>query len=154
MVKYCGHYTTCQEVPNEVSLTFSITNCPHRCEGCHSPWLQENIGDELTLADILYYMNKYSDGFTCVCFMGTGGDLVSLKNLVEYVRSLGYKTCVYSGESIDAAKEVGFPDYFKEGQYNKELGGLNHRTTNQHMWKKNSEDEYEDITEWFWRKKE
>lgn len=154
MIKFCGQYVTFQEVPNEVSLTFSVTNCPYRCEGCHSSWLQGDIGDELTEEDIRYYLKKYNNGITCVCFMGTGGDLSSIKKLVAYVRSLGYKTCVYSGGNIDEIKESGSPDYFKEGQYKKELGGLDHQTTNQRMWKKNLEGEYEDITSWFWRKKE
>ena len=83
MVKFCGHYITCQEVPGEISLTFSISRCPHRCEGCHSPWLQADIGDELTVWDIDYYIQQYWDGITCVCFMGTGGDNETVAQLAE-----------------------------------------------------------------------
>ena len=154
MVKYCGHYVTAQEVPNEISLVFSITNCPHHCEGCHSPWLQADIGDELTQEDIAYYIKQYKDGITCVCFMGTGNDYVAIRRLVDFVRASGYKTCVYTGDHRNDIEDYGFPDYFKEGKYVQSLGGLDHPTTNQRMWKKNEEGKYEDITSWFWKKKE
>ena len=36
------------EIPDEVTLAIEITNCPGMCEGCHSPWLREDIGEELT----------------------------------------------------------------------------------------------------------
>ena len=62
MVKYCGHYITAQEVPDEISLVLSITNCPHRCEGCHSPWLQADIGDELTPEILRHLIKAYKDG--------------------------------------------------------------------------------------------
>ena len=61
MVKYCGHYITVQEVPNEISLVLSIANCPHRCEGCHSPWLQKDFGDELTPDVLSDLIKKYPD---------------------------------------------------------------------------------------------
>ena len=124
MVKYCGYYITFQEVPNEVSLTFTISNCPYRCEDCHSPWLQKNIGDELTTETIMLLLDKYQGAVTCVCFMGDGHEL------------------------------YGFPDYFKEGSYIKRLGGLDSPSTNQHMWKMCEDGKYHDITSWFWRKKE
>lgn len=162
MLKYCGHYITFQEVPNEVSLTFTITNCPYRCEGCHSPWLQSDIGDELTIADILDYINQYQGAITCVCFMGTGGDIIALGKLINYVHKLGLKVCIYTGKSCDEAwnmvefflnHEVYVPDYVKYGMYIKELGGLNSKTTNQRMMMRTN-DSWENITPLFWKKKE
>lgn len=154
MVKYCGHYITFQEVPNEVALVFTISNCPYRCKGCHSPWLHKNIGDELTPSVISSFLDKYQGAVTCVCFMGAGREPYSLRPLVEFVFSLGLKTCVYTGGDLFDARDIGFPTYFKEGRYRQELGGLSSPTTNQRMWKKNGEGKYEDITSWFWRKKE
>ena len=154
MVKYCGYYITFQEVPNEVSLTFTISNCPYRCEDCHSPWLQKNIGDELTTEIIMRLLDKYQGAATCVCFMGDGNDYPSLRKLVEYVRSMGIKTCVYSGGHRNDVELYGFPDYYKEGSYVKRLGGLDSPSTNQHMWKMCEDGKYHDITSWFWRKKE
>lgn len=163
MVKYCGYYITFQEVPNEVSLTFTISNCPYRCEGCHSPWLQKNIGDELTAATIMRLLDKYQGAVTCVCFMGEGNDLDALSFLIGCVHECGLKTCVYSGKDIahDLRDYCGYPilDYIKTGSYKKELGGLSSPTTNQRMWKMSGFTDdgvavYEDITSWFWRKKE
>jgi len=154
MVKFCGHYIACQEVPDEISLVFSISNCPYRCLGCHSPWLQSDIGDELTKADIQYYVNQYKDGITCVCFMGTGGDYAKIADFVDYVKEVcKLKTCVYTGDDEPRFLENSSPDYFKYGSYDPFVGGLDCSTTNQHMLKLIG-NTYVDITEWFWRKKE
>lgn len=154
MVKYCGYYITFQEVPNEVSLALTISNCPYRCEGCHSPWLQQDIGDVLTADVIRSLLDKYQGAVTCVCFMGDGNDYVAIRSLVRLVRSLGLKTCVYTGGHRNDIELYDFPDYFKEGPYIKKLGGLDSPSTNQRMWKLNDEGKYHDITSWFWRKKE
>lgn len=154
MVKYCGHYITCQEVPDEIALTLTITRCPHRCPGCHSPWLQEDIGDELTPGELNHLIQQYRDGITCVCFMGDGNDPDTIRHLCEIVKSWRLKTCVYTGGHRNDAEDLGFPLYFKEGEYVEALGGLASETTNQRMWKMNADGKYEDITSWFWRKKE
>ena len=154
MVKYCGYYITFQEVPNEVALVLGITNCPYRCKGCHSPWLQKDFGDELTKEVMLSLLDKYQGAITCVCFMGDGNDHVSIKQLIEFVRSIGIKTCLYTGNCRNDIDLYGFPDYFKEGQYIKALGGLDSPSTNQRMWKMEEDGKYHDITSWFWRKKE
>ena len=154
MVKYCGHYITFQEVPNEVALVFPISNCPYRCEGCHSPWLQTDIGDELTPEVIVSLLDKYQGAVTCVCFMGDGGDPFYVGHLVFKASLWGVKTCVYTGETKDIAAELMFPDYLKTGPYIESLGGLNSPRTNQHMFKVDQDGNYHDITSWFWRKKE
>lgn len=154
MVKYCGYYITFQEVPNEVALTFTISNCPYRCEGCHSPWLQTDIGDELTKEVILSLLDKYKGAVTCVCFMGTGGDTIGIGRLVFAMNYYGFKTCVYTGGSREEAQALCLPDYLKEGPYIAKLGGLNTPGTNQRMWKMEDDGKYHDITSWFWRKKE
>lgn len=163
MVKYCGHYITAQEVPNEISLVLSITNCPHHCEGCHSPWLQADIGDELSPEILRHLIKTYQDGITCVCFMGTGGDYEGLAVLGDIVwHEFCLKTCVYTGDD-----DIGFadycmdnhhvrPDYIKCGHYDQALGGLAFPTTNQRMYYLGGDEfqSYNDITSWFWRKKE
>lgn len=158
MVKYCGYYVTFQEVPNEIALVFTISNCLHRCKGCHSPWLQENIGHELTMTVISKLLDQYQGAVTCVCFMGTGSDIPLIKWLVGNLHALGYKTCVYTGSLQHSAEDLGFPDYFKEGPYMEMFGGLDRPFTNQRMWKfvcfdDNGHAIYDDITYWFWRKK-
>ena len=77
MVKYDGYDITFQEVPNEVSLVFNITNCQGTCEGCHSPWLRGDYGRPLH-GDLESLIQKYKGLITCVCFMGEGNDVESL----------------------------------------------------------------------------
>jgi anaerobic ribonucleoside-triphosphate reductase activating protein len=48
MIKYYSSAVVFEEIPDEVTLAIEITNCPGHCEGCHSPWLREDIGEELT----------------------------------------------------------------------------------------------------------
>lgn len=60
-----------QEVPGEISLCFSISGCPLRCEGCHSPFLwKEGNGNELTPEYFQTLLDQYSGFATCVVFMG------------------------------------------------------------------------------------
>lgn len=164
MIKYCGHYITFQEVPNEVALTLSITNCTHACEGCHSPWLRADIGDELTPFELTRLIDQYRDGITCVCFMGEGTDPRALANLILVAKVEGKKVCLYSGESIVNAisalsilPETEWPEYLKIGPYEKSLGGLAEETTNQRMLERLPMSQYgpiyEDITSWFWNRK-
>ena len=35
------------EIPDEITLELGITNCPFNCEGCHSPFLQSDVGEIL-----------------------------------------------------------------------------------------------------------
>lgn len=164
MVKYCGHYITCQEVPDEIALTLTITRCPHQCTGCHSPWLQEDIGDELTPGELNHLVQQYRDGITCVCFMGLGDDPEhDFPALISTVHSYGLSVCVYDGDDdgdfLDYPFQFDNPgeyvlDYYKYGSYKEALGGLSSPTTNQRMLKLTPNGKYEDITSWFWRKKE
>ena len=47
-MKYCETAITFSEVPDEVTLCINISNCPCHCKGCHSAYLAEDIGEELT----------------------------------------------------------------------------------------------------------
>ena len=48
MLKYYNYMVTFSEVPDEISLCINITGCPIRCTDCHSKFLWENIGKEIT----------------------------------------------------------------------------------------------------------
>lgn len=39
-LKYVECTVTFEEVPTEISLTISISNCRFRCHGCHSAYPQ------------------------------------------------------------------------------------------------------------------
>lgn len=136
MVKYVpeDNSVTFSEIPDEICLCINISNCPHRCLGCHSSYLQTDIGAELTNG-ILNNIIDNNEGVTCVVFMGGDSDKDSLKKLGVFVKSKGLKSAWYSGESnlsIDNYKD--YFDYIKVGPYIKELGPLNSKTTNQRMY--------------------
>lgn len=162
MVKYCGYYITCQEVPDEIALTLTITRCLHRCPGCHSPWLREDFGDELTPTVLNGLIDNYEEGITCVCFMGVGDEPTELDPLIRLVHERGLKVCVYDGDDageflsyeLESGNQLFFPDYYKYGSYKKELGGLASPDTNQRMLKLCHGGIYINITSWFWRKHE
>ena len=152
MIKYVSAEIVLAEVPDEITLAFSISNCPGRCEGCHSPWLREDIGDDLE-RDLPGYLEKYQDRITCVAFLGEGNDSDALCECLQAVHKAGLKTCVYSGKKdMPQYLRNGVSDYVKYGAYERELGGLEQRNTNQKMMKYNQQDGmFEDITCRFWK---
>ena len=159
-MKYLNYAVTFQEVPNEVSLVLNITNCPHRCEGCHSPELRENIGRPV-LDDFESLLDKHKDIITCVCFMGGDNDGVDgLLKCISICKRRGLKTCLYTGRANAWDTFILLElDYCKMGPYIEELGGLDSPTTNQRFYKRTNFADgkgymIEDITSTFWRKKE
>ena len=152
MVKYYNYAVTFSEVPDEISLCINITNCQQKCEGCHSPYLQKDIGNNLSI-DLQNLINRFHEQITCVCFLGEGNDKRQLQKLINYVKNLNYKICIYSGRDDADVKDYYNIDYYKIGSYKKEYGPLNSKTTNQRMFKKNNNGTWEDITNKFFPKK-
>ena len=156
-LKYNGYSIVMQEVPNEVSLAINISGCPHRCEGCHSEYLWRYEGDYIS-DDLETIIQKYKDLITCVCFMGGDQNPYELSDLLNKVHGYGLKTALYTGE--DSLQHIAIRilsnlDYCKIGHYNKTLGGLNNKNTNQKMllWNK-QEKKWEDITYLFQKRGE
>jgi anaerobic ribonucleoside-triphosphate reductase activating protein len=143
LIKYDGYYVTFQEVPNEISLVFTVTNCIHNCLNCHSPWLKENIGKNLE-TDFNDILIKYENMITCVCFMGEGNDSYALINLIKDCK---YKTALYTGIDELSSWMLNF-DYIKIGHYEENLGALDSPTTNQRFFR-NVNGELENITDAF-----
>ena len=124
------------EIPDYVSLAIEITNCPGMCEGCHSPWLREDIGDELTPGR-LYELIEANKGINCVVFMGEGKDPEALKKLalgilVTYGSKI--KTALYSGRPEVEEEYDTFFNFIKTGPYIEKFGPLNKKTTNQRLY--------------------
>lgn len=136
-LKYTHYDVVFQEVPNEISLAINISGCPHKCEGCHSQYLWDYIGDYIS-NDIDTIINKYKGLITCICFMGGDQNLDELNELLIKVRDIyNLKSCVYSGYSDknifdDLLKNL---DYLKIGNYSVKHGGLDSEKTNQIFYK-------------------
>lgn len=152
MLKIFSHDILMQEVPGEVSLALSVSNCPYRCKFCHTPELQEDVGDPFaSIARQL--IDQYKDGITCVLFLGGDGQWDSLTHAAGWIKdTYDLKTAVYLGATEAPEKLLKVFDYIKVGPYVHELGGLAANTTNQRMYKISNE-EIEDITYLFWRDK-
>lgn len=133
MIKYTGYSIVLQEVPDEISLAIEISNCQHRCPGCHSPELQKNVGYDLE-QDLPTLLKEYAGRITCVCFMGEGNDRDALARCLMSVRKAGLKTCLYSGSQVFDLSLQCWIDYYKIGPYIEERGGLDSPGTNQSMW--------------------
>lgn len=121
-----------QEVPNEISLCFSITGCKVGCKGCHSTELwNENYGMSLSKNNYLHWLKKYKGLISCVVFFGGEWQPNALIEKLLIARNLGLKTCLYSGEKhidINISQHL---DFLKTGDWRAELGGLESVTTNQ-----------------------
>lgn len=133
MLKYVDTAIVFDEVPDEISLCINLSKCPCHCEGCHSLYLAEDIGEWLDgyKLDTLIEKNK---GITCVCFMGGDAEPECIDALADYMKRVypDIKVAWYSGKQ-ELAKEIDLKnlDYLKLGPYIKEKGPINEPTTNQ-----------------------
>lgn len=167
MVKYIVEDTqvTFSEIPDEITLAINISNCQCRCVGCHSPYLREDVGDELT-EEVLDELIKKNEGITCIVFMGEGNDKERMKELILYLKkNYRLKVAVYSGRTDvdDCQFYFDYLDYLKIGPYIEEFGPLNKETTNQRFYEVRNinkatkingkwRNHWFDVTEKFWKK--
>lgn len=135
MLKYLYNKVVFAEIPDEVTLAIAISGCRIHCDGCHSKELWEDTGKPLSTSEIdrLLGMNE---GVTCLLLLGGESDIDSLKSLFKHAFGR-IKTAWYSG--LDALKAgdrgiLRYLDYYKEGHYDKKLGGLDSPTTNQKLF--------------------
>jgi anaerobic ribonucleoside-triphosphate reductase activating protein len=153
-MKYVDTLVSFSEIPDEITLCINISNCPNKCEGCHSSWLQENIGIELNDYELYDIINKNS-GISCVCFMGGDSDPEEINNLAIKIKSKNLKVGWYSGNSKISDKiNIKNFDYIKIGPYLKDKGPLSDKNTNQKMYKIihfTGMDSLKDITYKFWK---
>lgn len=121
-----------QEVPGEISICFTITGCEIQCKGCHSThlWKKEN-GKELSIEKYLEILKKYKGFASCVLFMGGEWHLNELIQYLKTAKSMGFKTCLYTGESKVENKLASELTWLKTGGWVQNLGGLGAEFTNQ-----------------------
>lgn len=137
MLRFVSYDIVFQEIPDEVSLAINISGCPHRCAGCHSPHLRQDIGEELTEEIIASILKKYKQSITCVCFMGGDNNPKKVNKLADFIRKQGLKTAWYSGFFNIQNVDIKVFDYVKIGPYIEKYGGLNSKNTNQRFYKIN-----------------
>jgi anaerobic ribonucleoside-triphosphate reductase activating protein len=152
MLKYVDTKIVFQEIPDEITLCINISNCPCHCEGCHSSYLAEDIGEPLDLQHLTDLIDT-NKGITCVCIMGGDANPSEVddiaQSITEYYPEL--KVAWYSGrQELSNSIDLFNFDYIKLGPYKEEFGPLNSRTTNQRLYQiKNHK--MLDITSRFWK---
>ena len=160
MLKYVNHDIVFQEFPDEVTLAINLSLCPNGCPGCHSAYLQGNVGDELTEERLRAILDNYIGEITCVGFMGGDNDparVMQLARMVQETYAGKLHTGWYSGRSKrPEGVQPEALNYVKLGPYRADSGPLKERTTNQRLYRIRHEavesGKYlEDITHRFWR---
>lgn len=151
MLKYFNYDIVFQEIPDEITLAINLTNCPNRCDGCHSPYLQKDIGDIITEESLSRLIEEYSSCITCLCFMGGDNSPEEVNYFARFIRNqYNLKTAWYSGlKIIHKGIKLDNFDYIKIGPYKKNRGGLKSKTTNQKLYKIEDNTELVDITKIF-----
>lgn len=155
MLKYTNHDIVFQEFPDEVTLAINLSRCPCACPGCHSPGLQTDIGEELTVIRLLSLLDDYRDTITCVGIMGGDNDPMAVQRLAETIaNSYGDRLKVgwYSGRNVlPRGFRKDFFHYIKIGAYIEAQGPLSSPTTNQRLYRIGEGGEMTDITHKFWK---
>ncbi|MBQ7869480.1 MAG: anaerobic ribonucleoside-triphosphate reductase activating protein [Prevotella sp.] len=155
MLKYVNTGIVFQEIPDEVTLSINLSNCPCHCPGCHSQYLWQDIGEPLTPMTLESFIRDYGGEITCICFMGGDAEPTYINTLARYLRREHPKLKVawYSGRAkVPSSVRKSDFDYIKVGPYIEHLGCLKERTTNQRLYKRASGDDFTDITSLFWKR--
>lgn len=150
MLKYTDTRIVFREIPDEITLAINISGCPNHCEGCHSPELWEDTGEELTYEVIDNLLKKYP-AVTCVALMGGDNDTFEISVLASCLLANSVKVAWYSGKDrIPDNITITDFDYIKLGPYISELGPLDNPNTNQRLYQVKGLN-LEDITYKFWK---
>jgi anaerobic ribonucleoside-triphosphate reductase activating protein len=151
MLKYADAKVVFAEVPDEVTLAINISNCPCQCKGCHSSYLAQDIGTELTFNEVRKLIKKNS-GISCIAFMGGDSEPERINALASFVTNhYQLKVAWYSGrQELSKDIELRNFDAIKLGPYIEELGPLSSRTTNQRFYRV-EKGVLTDITNKFWK---
>lgn len=133
-MKYVDSIIGFDEFPDEISLCINISGCPNHCIECHSAYLADDIGTDLTPDSLKALIDGTNNGITCIGLMGGDQDPAYINKLAKFVKDTypNLKVGWYSGKQI-LASEINLDnfDFYKVGPYKKEYGPLNKPSTNQ-----------------------
>lgn len=138
MLKYTDFDIVFSEIPDEVTLAISISNCPNNCKGCHSPELMKDIGKPLTENTLSKIIRLYERNITCICFMGGDREPIEVERLSLFVQKTypKIKSGWYSGKTeLPETIDINSFQYVKLGPYIEKLGSLRSKNTNQKLFK-------------------
>lgn len=156
MLKYTDTRVVFREIPDEITLAINISNCPCHCKGCHSSYLADDVGWELS-DEVFRKLIENNQGISCVCLMGGDSDPSRVKHLMALTKELfpNIKTAWYSGrDTLPTVVDLNIHnfDYIKLGPYIEELGPLDNPNSNQRLYKIiHPGESLIDITNRFWK---
>nr|DAT90268.1 MAG TPA: anaerobic ribonucleoside-triphosphate reductase activating protein [Caudoviricetes sp.] len=153
-MKYVNCQIVFREIPDEITLAINISNCPFKCLECHSSYLRDDIGTEITEETLKDLISSHK-GITCISFMGGDRDPSEVNTLAKWLKEhTKLKVAWYSGRDVISGdiSIINF-DYIKIGHYDKDCGPLNVPTTNQILYKV-EDGKLENITYKFWKQDE
>lgn len=122
------------EVPNNISLCYSITGCNIHCHWCHSKELWNKLNwKELTEELLLGDLKQYKGLVTCILFFWWEWEEDILCKYLELAKSYGYKTCLYTWRELEDLSNniINKLNYIKVWPYKEECWWLDSSTTNQ-----------------------
>ena len=146
-MKFYKYDIVFKELPGHTALAFSVTGCPHGCEGCHSSHLAEDSGTELTPELYDSILSKYKAHISSVLFLGGEWCYEDLSALKSHTVPL--KMAIYSGSDSVSREIIELFDIVKIGGYNGKP--LDNKETNQRYYVKDKNGIFEDKTHLFWR---
>lgn len=147
-----------QEIPDELSLGFSVLGCNVHCPHCHSKhtWdiFSKGEGIPLTYEEVKQAIEKQKY-MTCVLFFGGEWEQDYLLNLLKQIKNeFNLKTALYSGRDLKHffhSPLCDVLDFLKVGSYIKSLGSLIYPSTNQRLYKLKGGNIEKDLTPLFWK---
>ncbi len=132
---------TLTEIPDNMSVYFSIGECTAHCKGCHSPELWETC-QRTSLEDMVAYAKEQvSKGATAIVLMGGTTNGISVNDLIDTINALGRVANVglYSGsDDTDLHQHIlnaSVLTWLKTGSFQEDKGGLASPTSNQHLYR-------------------
>ena len=87
MLRYADYDIVFQEIPGEVTLAINISGCPNGCVGCHSAYLQQDVGEQLDEEALGKLLDRYGKNITCVSFMGGDSDPAEVNRLANSLKN-------------------------------------------------------------------
>ena len=148
MIKYTDSSVVFEEIPDRVTLAFSISNCQNNCIGCHSAFLRQNIGTIMTKEHLVEKYDKELKLCNCFLLLGEGNDREALFEISDFIKEkYNIETAIYSGRPQVEDEFYKRFDFVKIGPYMADRGPLNKETTNQQLFYHG-----DDITYKFWKR--
>ena len=111
----------------------------------------------LTTDAIDDFVSQYGSDITCIAFMGGDADPKSVNQLAQYIHEYHsqFHVAWYSGRlRVPPVVNRQDFDYIKIGPYIRHLGPLKSSTTNQRLYRRTLDGDFEDITYRFWRQRD